>query len=64
MNLLVYKKCVVHPEMTFAVLARSDVNYYLMPDDYAGAFVVVVNKIMPPDDTAPIEIETSGGNPM
>jgi hypothetical protein len=48
---------VVHPEITFVVRARSDVNFYLMSDDYAGAFVVAVDKIMQPDDTARNEIE-------
>ena len=31
--------------------ARSDVNYYLMFNDYAGACIVFVEKIMPPDET-------------
>jgi hypothetical protein len=56
-HLLALKKCVVHPEITFVVRARSDMNYYLMYDDYAGAFIVNVDKIMPPDDTARNEME-------
>ena len=37
--------------------ARSDVNYYLMFDDCAGACVVTVDKIMPPDDATRNESE-------
>jgi hypothetical protein len=56
-HLLALKKCRVHPEITFVVRARSDVNFYLMYDDYAGAFVVAVDRIMQPDEAARNEIE-------
>jgi hypothetical protein len=43
------KECRVHPGISFVVSARSEKNYYLMFDSYAGAFPVMVDKIMLPD---------------
>ena len=56
-HLLKLRGCAVHPGITFVVRARSDVNYYLMFDDCAGACVVTVDKIMPPDDATRNESE-------
>jgi hypothetical protein len=42
----------LYPGISFVVRARSDVNYYLMLDEYAGACVVFVDKIMPPNQDA------------
>ena len=36
--------------ISFVVSARSEQNYYLMFDSYAGAFPVMVDKIIPPDN--------------
>jgi hypothetical protein len=51
-NMLRLKECRVHPGISFVVSARSEKNYYLMFDSYAGAFPVMVDKIMPPDNDA------------
>ena len=48
-NMLRLKECRVHPGISFVVSARSEKNYYLMFDSYAGAFPVMVDKIMLPD---------------
>jgi hypothetical protein len=56
-HLLGLKKCAVYPGIKFVVRARSEVNYYLMFDNCAGACVVSVEKIMLPDDTTRNERE-------
>jgi hypothetical protein len=56
-HLLNLKGCVVYPGISFVVQARSDKNYYLLFNDYAGACLVMVDKIMPPDEDARTETD-------
>jgi hypothetical protein len=51
-NMLRLKECRVHPGISFVVSAHSEKNYYLMFDNWAGACLVMVDKIMPPDNDA------------
>ena len=49
-SLLRAKGCTVSPDLEFVVKARCDRTYFLLFDDYAGALVVKVEKIMAPDE--------------
>ena len=51
-NMLRLKECRVHPGISFVVSAHSEKNYYLLFDNWAGACLVMVDKIMPPDKDA------------
>ena len=50
--LLGLKECAVPTGITFRVRARSDRHYYLKFDDWAGALIVKVEKIMAPNPDA------------
>jgi hypothetical protein len=56
-TLLRLKECTVPTGITFKVRAHSDKNYYLKFDDWAGALIVKVEKIMAPNPDTRDETE-------
>jgi hypothetical protein len=56
-TLLRLKECTVPTGITFKVQAHSDKNYYLKFDDWAGALIVKVEKIMAPNPDTRDETE-------